>query len=176
MRGASPQIPCSSAHHLACHSIDLPCRASFCIQNRESEKKETELLSWENKHNYAEDEVKPAAERKSRGSLQAYRGTRVVSACMRVCATASASEREEALKLKLLLQLCICSESLVWLTPTVFTLASVQMEQLWQQKKQVILLITCCSRQLRQDPFLWAQMKQRRLYWAPLLLLLFLFS
>lgn len=81
-------------------------------------------------------------------------------------------EREEGLKLKLLLQLCICSESLVWLTLTVLTLASVQMEQLWQQKKQVILLITCRSRQLHQDCFL--RMKQRRLYWALLLLLVLL--
>lgn len=85
---------------------------------------------------------------------------------------AGANEQEEALKLKLLLQLCICSESLLWLTLTVFTFASIRMEQVWQQKKQVRLLITCCSKQLRQDVFLWAQMKQRRLWRA----LLWLFS
>lgn len=104
------------------------------------------------------------------GSVQAHAETRAGSECL----CDREPEREEALKLKLLLQLCICSESLVWLTLTVFTLASAQMEQLWQQKKQVILLITCCSRQLHQDPFLRAQMKQRRLYWALLLLLVLL--
>lgn len=111
------------------------------------------------------------------GSVQAHTETWAGSECL----CDRELKREEALKLKLLLQLCICSESLVWLTLTVFTLASVQMEpsvqmeQLWQQKKQVILLITCCSRQLHQDFFLRAQMKQRRLYWA-LLLLVILFS
>lgn len=104
------------------------------------------------------------------GSVQAHAETQAGSECL----CDREPEREEALKLKLLLQLCICSESLVWLTLTVFTLASAQMEQLWQQKKQVILLITCCSRQLHQDPFLRAQMKQRRLYWALLLLLVLL--
>lgn len=103
------------------------------------------------------------------GSVQAHAETQAGSECL----CDREPEREEALKLKLLLQLCICSESLVWLTLTVFTLASAQMEQLWQQK-QVILLITCCSRQLHQDPFLRAQMKQRRLYWALLLLLVLL--
>lgn len=107
-----------------------------------------------------------SAERTSWSSLQAHRETWAGSECL----CDRELEREEALKLKLLLQLCICSESLLWLTLTVFTLASVQMEQLWQQKKQVILLITCCSRHLHQDFFLRAQMKQRRLYWAPLLL------
>lgn len=176
------------AHHLAY----LACRASFCIQDKYiySEERNRIAIVGRKKRKTQTNKQNPRLCRgwnqtccwKKKlgqfwGSLQAYAGTWAVSVCtpvwQRERERAGVSEREEALKLKLLLQLCICSESLVWLTLTVFTLASVQMEQLWQEKKQVMLLITCCSRQLRQDFFLRAQMKQRRVYWAPLWLLLF---
>lgn len=116
-----------------------------------------------------EDVIKLAAEIKSWVSLQTHTDTGAASVFLPVRHWAGGREREEALKLKLLLQLCICCESLAWVTLTAFTLASLPMEWLWQQKKQVVLSITCCSRQLRQDIFLRAQMKPGRLYWALLL-------
>lgn len=165
------------AHHPTYHDINLVCRANFCIPHKyicseggKNPNPETNTQANQTSstlQDYAEDKNPTSAARTSWGSLQAHTETRAGSEwlCDREL------EREEGLKLKLLLQLCICSESLLWLTLPVFTLASAQMEQLWQQKKQVVLLITCCSRQLHQDFFLPAQMKQRRLYWALLLLL-----